>query len=120
MKRTNVAIEEACDQILHVLHAGTGGIVDKINWRDINWTPIDALTGGTEKFKTGLGLKPWYVKGHEDPPTPGESPHVAPVRLLYAALSCWWSQETCCTGSEEGWRDLLTLIPDACPAGMTG
>jgi hypothetical protein len=62
-----------------------------INWRDINWTPIDALTGGTEKFKTGLGLKPWYVKGHEDPPTPGESPHVAPLRLLYAALSCLWS-----------------------------
>ena len=53
-------------------HAGTGGVVDKEDWRNINWTPISALTGGTSKFKTGLGMKPWYAKGHMDPAGPGE------------------------------------------------
>ena len=53
---------------------GTGGVVDKENWRDIDWTPINALTGGTSKFKTGLGMKPWYVKDHVDPTGPGEKP----------------------------------------------
>ena len=53
-------------------HAGTGGVVDKEDWRNINWTPISALTGGTSKFKTGLGMKPWYAKGHVDPAGPGD------------------------------------------------
>ena len=55
-------------------HAGTGGVVDKEDWRNINWTPISALTGGTSKFKTGLGMKPWYAKGHVDPAGPGGRP----------------------------------------------
>ena len=47
-------------------------MVDLKNWRDVDWTPINALTGGSTQFRTGLGLKPWYVKGHARPQGPGE------------------------------------------------
>ncbi len=53
--------------------AGTGGIVDLENWRNINWQPINALTGGTLQFPTGLGLKPWYLQGFQSPTVPGQS-----------------------------------------------
>lgn len=53
------------------MRAGTGGIVDLKHWRNIDWQPINALTGGTLQFPTGLGLKPWFVKGFKAPTVPG-------------------------------------------------
>lgn len=39
---------------------------------------------------------------------------------MYAASSrlCGHKTHAECTGFEEGWRDLLTELPDACPAEM--
>ena len=51
--------------------AGTGGIVDLETWRNIHWQRIDALTGGTLQFTTGLGLSPWYLKDYSPPKLPG-------------------------------------------------
>ena len=92
-----------------MLPAGTGGLVDPVNWRTMEWLKVrkrvvvrhalvhdtrqsliielwhsawpvrqgtcmqdatvtghlqmDAMTGGTPKFRTGLNLKPWYLAG---------------------------------------------------------
>ena len=62
-----------CKLRLKDWRAGTGGIVDLKHWRNIDWTPIHALTGGSDKFQTGLGLKPWYVRGHTHPQGPGKT-----------------------------------------------
>jgi hypothetical protein len=51
--------------------AGTGGIVDREDWRDIDWQPISALSGGTLQFPTGLGLTPWFAKAFKPPRVPG-------------------------------------------------
>jgi len=40
---------------------GTGGLVDE-DWKTIMWNKIGALTGGTNDFGTGFGLKPWYLE----------------------------------------------------------
>ena len=48
--------------------------MDVDNWRDINWQPINALTGGTLQFATGLGLKPWYLKDFKPSTLPGATP----------------------------------------------
>lgn len=41
-------------------------------WRDIHWQPINALTGGTIQFPSGLNLKPWYLKGFSPSVLPGQ------------------------------------------------
>jgi hypothetical protein len=45
--------------------------VDLKYWRDIDWQPIDALTGGTRQFTSGLGLAPWYIKAFKPSKLPG-------------------------------------------------
>ncbi|CAL8465540.1 g5076 [Coccomyxa elongata] len=89
---------------------GTGGIVDLENWRNINWQPINALTGGTLQFPTGLGLKPWYLQGFQSPTVPGlvpgtplhmvrtEEPTVtraALIAIIAVGLGCLFT--CCCT-----------------------
>ncbi len=46
--------------------------MDLEDWRDIHWQPINALTGGTLQFPTGVGLKPWYLQGFKAPTVPGQ------------------------------------------------
>ena len=41
---------------------GTGGILAD-DYRTIQWFKINALSGGTSYMPTGLGLRPWYLKG---------------------------------------------------------
>ena len=53
------------------LCAGTGGIVDREDWRDIDWQPLFALIGGTQQFPRGLHLTPWFLKGFKGPTLPG-------------------------------------------------
>lgn len=69
----------SCELKLEDWHAGTGGIVDLKHWRNIDWTPIHALAGGSDKFQTGLGLKPWYVKGHANSQGPGKTSYYTQI-----------------------------------------
>ena len=39
----------------------TGGLVGD-NLVDIMWNKVDALTGGTNQWPLGLGLRPWYLQ----------------------------------------------------------
>ncbi|EIE23036.1 hypothetical protein COCSUDRAFT_63419 [Coccomyxa subellipsoidea C-169] len=64
---------------------GTGGIVDTDNWRDIHWQPINALTGGSVQFPTGVGLKPWYLTDFKPPALPGLQPGT-PLNLVREQL----------------------------------
>ncbi len=41
----------------------TGGLVGD-NLVDIMWNKVDALTGGTNQWPLGLGLRPWYLQVH--------------------------------------------------------
>ncbi len=53
--------------------------MDTDNWRDIHWQPINALTGGSVQFPTGVGLKPWYLKDFKPPALPGQTSFPAPA-----------------------------------------
>eukprot|EP00884_Botryococcus_braunii_P018123 jgi/Botrbrau1/4995/Bobra.0396s0021.1 len=44
---------------------GTGGLVAD-NQETIVWEKINALTGGTLEYPTGLGLTPWYLAAFND------------------------------------------------------
>ncbi|KAK9833284.1 hypothetical protein WJX81_003097 [Elliptochloris bilobata] len=68
---------------------GTGGMVDPINWRTIEWLKMDAMTGGTPRFRAGLRLKPWYLAGFQPLNRTGNSaPSPAPViQLANAGLT---------------------------------
>ena len=48
--------------------------MDTVDWRNIDWQPINALTGGTLQFPLGLNLTPWFLKGFDPPKLPGQQP----------------------------------------------
>ena len=56
---------------------GTGGILAD-DYRTIQWFKINALSGGTSYMPTGLGLRPWYLKGF-NPVQPIASVAPAPI-----------------------------------------
>ena len=56
---------------------GTGGILAD-DYRTIQWFKINALSGGTSYMPTGLGLRPWYLKGF-NPVQPITSVAPAPI-----------------------------------------
>ena len=67
---------------------GTGGILAD-DYRTIQWFKINALSGGTSYMPTGLGLRPWYLKGF-NPVQPITSVAPAPIagRARGRAAAC--------------------------------